>query len=360
MNLADIIRRADRSLTVAAGDVEPIVYSVHGKKFQAVRLSKVSRIRLHRADEFYVLRTFPRVIGWKLTLDGHGSGDVSLTVLFAADETVRKTLFETRLSAKTEPLDVELEWPMWAGDSAGYHLELAYQGECDLVILVGRAFNPRHQILGFLRGAGVEAGPGLNPHVLPSKDVSVRYVESVPAERWVALYKKQNKPSRVQTENLWDNYVLGSALDLSVVDDQSLDFVFSNHVFEHFVNPLGVLENWRKKLKGGGVVAGVVPDCRFTFDLRQVPSTIEEVNSERAAKTYNIDYEKYVRWCRFTAPYNTPENLIERQYSIHVHYYTPERFAEIIQILIKDGIFGSLYLDTSPNNKDFGFLLSAS
>lgn len=359
MNLADIVRRKDRALKVVSGDLETTVVSLCGRKFQAVRLSRESGFQLINASEFEALRAFPKTLGWKLVIDGRGSGDVKFVVRSARDESVTKVLFETELDGKL-PVDVELQWPVWAGDAEGYHLELSFRGSSRLVIVVGPAFNSRQQILGPLRGVGVEVGPGLNPHVLPSHGVEVRYIESVPADQWVALYKKQDKPSSAHTENLWGKYIVGSAHDLSVIEDESLDFIFSNHVFEHLMNPLGVLENWRKKLKAGGVVAGVVPDCRFTFDLRQTPSCIEELESERIEEKFEIDYGKYERWCRFTAPYNTPENLIARQYSIHVHYYTPERFRDMARILIGQGTFRSLFLDTSPNNKDFGFLLKTA
>ena len=123
------------------------------------------------------------------------------------------------------------------------------------------------------------------------------------------------------------------------------------------MNPILVMENWAKKLKPGAMVAGVVPDCRYTFDLRQQPSTIEEWKNEYAGNMNAIGYDKYERWCKYTAPYNTPENLIERDYSIHVHYYTPDSYSKLIDILIEKGVYQSAFYNTSPNNKDFGFIL---
>jgi SAM-dependent methyltransferase len=199
-------------------------------------------------------------------------------------------------------------------------------------------------------------GPGLNPQVWPAEGRSVRYVEALSAEHWIRLYKKGPSPARHSLEPLWSQYVIASAERLEMAADASLDFVFSNHVFEHLVNPMGVLENWLRKLRPGGLIAGVVPDARYSFDLRQPWSTFDEITAEQVAGSFEVSRKKYEKWCRYTAPYNTPEDLVARQYSIHAHYYVPELFAKIGGSLRQRGLIGGLFLETVPNNKDFGFV----
>ena len=46
---------------------------------------------------------------------------------------------------------------------------------------------------------------------------------------------------------------------LSTFDDNSLGFILSSHVFEHFPNPLGALIRWREVLRDGGIIYMVVP-----------------------------------------------------------------------------------------------------
>jgi len=128
-------------------------------------------------------------------------------------------------------------------------------------------------------------------------------------------------------------------------------------VFEHLVNPLQVLENWLERLKPQGLILGATPDARFTFDMRQPFSRREAFLRERAAGGYDKTEEMYLRWCRYTAPYNTPEDLRRRNYSIHIHYYTPQVFRELVDILAGEGHDLALFLDTAPNNKDFGFVI---
>jgi hypothetical protein len=123
------------------------------------------------------------------------------------------------------------------------------------------------------------------------------------------------------------------------------------------MNPLGVLENWSRKLRPGGRAVGVVPDQRYCFDLRQPPSRARDWLQEYDRKIWSLTQEKYEKWCKFTAPYNTPESLSARKYSIHAHYYTPATFRELADVAISRGTFSNVFINTSPNNKDFGWVL---
>jgi SAM-dependent methyltransferase len=146
-------------------------------------------------------------------------------------------------------------------------------------------------------------------------------------------------------------------VELETIDAASLDFIFSNHVFEHLANPLQVMINWLGRLKPGGVILGVTPDPRFTFDCRQQPTTMSEVLAEEAAGGHIIPRAKYERWCRLTEPRHTPDGLIKRGYSIHVNYFTPEGFQAMLDVLKGRGLISRTFLAAAPNNKDFAFAL---
>jgi hypothetical protein len=62
-------------------------------------------------------------------------------------------------------------------------------------------------------------------------------------------------------------------------------------VLEQLINPIQVIENWAQKLRPGGVIAGVVPDLRYTFDLRQPPSTVANWLSEYAERVSEVPRE---------------------------------------------------------------------
>jgi SAM-dependent methyltransferase len=254
-----------------------------------------------------------------------------------------------------DELPVRFDWPLEAGIRPGLGLRLEVAGKAPAVLSIGRAFDPRARLLPLMRGVGVEVGPGANPQVRPAAGVDVHYIESASAEEWARRYRKQGGDD---LGPLWDRYRVDSAHELAGVADGSLDFIFSNHVFEHLVNPLGVLRNWVRKLRPGGLIAGATPDARFSFDLRQPLSGPPDFLRERDAGGFELCDRHYDRWCRYTAPYNQPDELRARGYSIHAHYYSPAAFTTLAGLL--PGAFDQVFTDTSPNNKDFGFLLRKS
>jgi len=129
-------------------------------------------------------------------------------------------------------------------------------------------------------------------------------------------------------------------------------------VLEHLINPIGVFESWAEKLRPGGLIAGVVPDLRYCFDLRQPPTPLADLISDYRDRLTDIPIDRYERWCRFTAPYNTPEDLIRRNYSIHVSYFTADTFVDFLHVV--SGLCEDLSrfaLKTENNNKDFAFAM---
>lgn len=355
MNLHDLVHRKDRSLKVLWGEAAAQTEPRDGLKRRSVRFSARSAVRLDDAHDFQCLRTFPRIINWRLRALA-GRSTVQMTVLDPANPSRRAVLFRAVLEPDKPALEPELDWPVWAGAHKALSLELAHEGAGALDVEVSRAFMARAALLGMLRGVGVEVGPGLNPQVLPGPGLEVSYVEACPSpEAWPHANKRTDPVPEGARKELWSRYRFGDARRLDDFPDGSLDFIFSNHVFEHLMNPLGVLENWARKLRPGGVAAGVVPDARYCFDLRQPPSTREGWLLERRDAIWDPPHERYERWRRWTEPDHDPETLRARGFSIHVHYYTPETFSELGRILESDGIFGKPFLSSYPNSKDFGF-----
>jgi SAM-dependent methyltransferase len=356
MNLYDIVKRKDRTLHVV-GNVQLLEVS-KPENVYVVLVHPGSAVTLRAAHEFTTLNTFPRDLGWRVSPERQEPAtDSSMhveIVIASRRNRLEIRLFEYQGALKeVTPL---LTWPHWSAEREGYDLSIRNKGETPLRFVTGFAFNPRSALRDLLVGTGVEVGPGSNPFVLPAPGVEVRYIESMPAEEWLKTYGKGREPSQ-EEQARWDRFIIGDAHHIECCDDGSLDFIFSSHVFEHLMNPLGVLANWSRKLKPGGVIVGVTPDCRYCFDLRQTPSTIAEWIAERDGEIWTPTRAKYEKWCQSTAPYNTVEQLIARNYSIHTHYYTPATFRELIQQARAEGHLSRAFLNTSPNNKDFGFAL---
>jgi hypothetical protein len=314
MNLYDLIGRNDFSLE-KRGEISAVVFGVKGgPRHRGIRMGAGSWLRVKDAHRMSASARSPEAAGW---------------------------------SCLTGAIEFNVEEH---GD--GYDLKVG--APVDTHLSVGRFIDPRAPILGQLQGYGIEVGPGLRPIVRPNKDVDVEYVEECSPAEWHALYAKGRDTPEALSEDILLRYRIGSAVTLEQWPAHSMDFVFSNHVFEHLMNPMQVLQNWRSRLKTGAIIAGVIPDARYTFDCRQPFSTMNEFRNEHRRGCFDVPDEKYERWVRYTSPSSTVTSLKERAYSIHVHYYTPDVFRALVDEALDEP---EIEFITERNNKDFGFVL---
>lgn len=320
MNLYDLVRRGDRMVEMPPQGVEAIEPKLPGGTQRGIRMAPGSVLRLRSAHEATCLRSFPSFPGWISHVMSAGS---KLSVSIESGKGARHLLYAT--DGATGQQQVRLAWPVPVPAQFDLSL-LAEGGEC--IVSIGPLFNAKAKLLPMLRGRGVEVGPGANPSVFADATRSVRYVERMPMEQWAKTYAKRTLDESAAAH--WAHYVVDSAHRLAGFEDGSLDFVFSSHVLEHLVNPLQVLRNWWAKLAPGGVIAGVVPDARFTFDLRQPLTTqadlLAQAGSHRASRLagkpllgsldrlawrlngkpesdpFETTEAMYARWCRYTSP----------------------------------------------------------
>jgi SAM-dependent methyltransferase len=77
----------------------------------------------------------------------------------------------------------------------------------------------------------------------------------------------------------------GEALPVDIVspgdqlplDDNSVDFVLSSHVIEHFADPIKALKEWYRVVKPGGHLYIVAPHKERTFDIDRPRTTLAEL-----------------------------------------------------------------------------------
>lgn len=308
MNLHDIVKRKDPIMLVESGTVEP-AHRSGPDGFVGARVGPGTRVRFVEVESYSALRLGAK-LGWQV---------------------------------------IEGEAAIEAGRD-----EIVIESENGAVIRSGGFWNSRAQILPFVVGDGIEVGPGSAPHVKPTESIRVRYLENAEKEEWLARYRLEPSP---ETDAIWENYLVGDAQTLEEVEPNSLDFIYSSHVFEHLMNPLGVLARWSSRLKPGGSALAVVPDCRYCFDLRQEPSTIEEFTREMADEQWAPTRAKYEKWCIGTMHGADPEGYIQRHYPIHFHYYTPKVFGQLAGLAIEQGYFSHFGIWGEPNAKDFAIRL---
>jgi trans-aconitate methyltransferase len=352
MNLPDLLNRKDRAWDVRSGGVTVVDHRDQTGRHRALRLNIGARVALRGADEFSFLKTFPRYPHWTVL----GGGGVRVSLSPAGEDGGGYLLAEAPAVQASGTHNLVLEWPLSAADGP-FDLWLEQVGDEPTILSVGRLSDSRAKVKGLLSGRGVEVGPGMRPLVLPAPGVDVEYLEEKSPQEWQDVYGKGQARVDALTPDVLDRYRIGSASSLDTWPPGSLDFIFSNHVFEHLMNPKQVLTNWLERLKPGGAIVGIIPDARFTFDLRQPFSRLEEFKYEQEHGGFAVTDDKYAKWCRYTAPYNTINDLKSRKYSVHVHYYTPEVFLGLIDLLRSEGLCGRIFIDNMPNNKDFGFAL---
>lgn len=217
---------------------------------------------------------------------------------------------------------------------------------------------PRDSLLRLARGVGVEIGPGPRPQVHNSRTTQVTYVEEMPAERWLEMYKDD------VDAGAWDRcgYKLGKAHDLPVADG-SLDFVFSSHVLEHLWNPLGHFDHWRRKLKPGGLVLVVVPAADGTKDFMLAPTSSEQLAEEHRSGRFDVPLSSYQRWVREHRFLGDQDALARQRfaerYSIHVHVYDWVTITNLLRHCVARHGYASFRIQYKRNSKDMIFALKA-
>ncbi len=359
MNLFDLVQRKDRSVRAEGPPAVAEAVSTASGYQRAVRLPAGSSLLLVDAHEFSALWILSADPAWAVLRRDSGTMPILPKVCLHIRQP-RPTTAVVEIKAGPSEVDavgLRLRWPPEIVAADAFDLELSNPGEESLTVLCGPLVNMREYLLPHARGKGVEVGPGLRPHVLPQPEVDVTYVEQEDPREWLNLYNKTGEKPQLPEQAILDRYRRASAVTLEGFDPASLDFVFSNHVFEHLPNPFQVLANWHRMLAPGGMILGVLPDPRFTFDCRQAPTTLHEALQEEAAGGHEVGVAKYERWCRWTEPKHTPADLIRRGYSIHVNYFTPESFRSSVRLLEERGWFDRVFIYAAPNHKDFAFAM---
>src|ERR1700730_2220399 len=110
-------------------------------------------------------------------------------------------------------------------------------------------FRGRRQLKHHICGEGVEIGALHHPFDLTGLSVTrVRYVDRLPADQLRLQYPELKNETFVPID------IIDDGQTLKTIPDESLDFVIANHLIEHCDNPLGAIEAWLSKLRGGGVI----------------------------------------------------------------------------------------------------------
>ena len=85
------------------------------------------------------------------------------------------------------------------------------------------------------------------------------------------------------------NQYIAEATDLSVIPSAAYDLILSSHTIEHTANPLRALVEWKRVLRGGGVLALIVPHKEGTFDHRRPVTALDHLIQDFEQRTAEDD-----------------------------------------------------------------------
>jgi len=367
MNLFDMAHRRDRNLALHAeivGDaradgktrIAATKRRVENRLYRGFDMTGGTSFSLDAPFRWYPFRALPYYTGWEVAAVSP-EGDDALTLRIAlVDRTAqREVVSETyAVTSRLKPIALPQLFG-WPYPRTQLDIRVSMEGESRAsAFLAVHAVLERNELIRLCRGRGVELGPGPSPQIMPAKDVDITYIELASAEQWETLYNQ--KGNLKVNPALWKRYMRAGAYPLPV-EDGSLDFLFASHVFEHLANPVGHLEHWRDKLRPGGLIAAVVPDMAGCKDYVFTPSSLSEIQEERRAGGMEPQLRHFQRWTSMRAPGRNPQELMNLQRSIHVHFYTHSNIQQLLELAVRELRFERYDLRYVPNHKDFYFAL---
>jgi SAM-dependent methyltransferase len=182
----------------------------------------------------------------------------------------------------------------------------------------------------YLCGTGIEIGALHNPLRVPN-DAHVKYVDRLCVEELRKHYPELNNVDLVPVD------ILADGERLQTIGDRTQDFVIANHFIEHCANPILAMENMLRVLKSGGILYIALPDKRQCFDVGRSETSFEHLLKdyrEGPAGSRRAHFEEWSRLVNKVTDHNDVEkqvlSLMEMDYSIHYHVFTPKTMMEFI------------------------------
>jgi predicted SAM-dependent methyltransferase len=181
----------------------------------------------------------------------------------------------------------------------------------------------------YLKGEGIEVGALHAPLQVPDS-VKVHYVDRMSVSDLRKQYPELGGLDLVEAD------IVDNGETLSSIADNSWDFAIANHMIEHCQNPIGALENFLRVVKPGGLVYMGVPNKHYTFDIDRPLTTLDHlIRDYKEGPEWSKlgHYEEYIRLVDKVPEEQVAarmEHLLDIDYSIHFHVWTPETFPELL------------------------------
>jgi SAM-dependent methyltransferase len=227
----------------------------------------------------------------------------------------------------------------------------------------------RRSLARHLVGAGIEIGPSSKPFPLPA-GACVTYLDRWPPERSRELYPELESVEFVTPDLLVDLDTEG----LRPIGDESVDFVVASHLLEHVANPIAVLDEIHRVLRGGGLALVVLPDRTTTFDRPRSPTPLADVIADFRRGATRVDDEHLLDFLNGIERVHAyldlppePERAAfldwHRDRSVHVHCWADDEFWPVVGFGVEglghrwEHVDGFGTSDPASDGIEFGFVL---
>jgi SAM-dependent methyltransferase len=231
----------------------------------------------------------------------------------------------------------------------------------------------RQRLATYLRGSGLELGPGHNPFAPLPAGVTIRYVDRWEPGDNASLFPELGEDAGFPPPDVVANLDVER---LSAFADCSEDFVICSHILEHMADPIGMLCEIHRVLRPGGVVLILLPDRHLTFDRFRNATPLSHLIAEHDAGVTEVGddhIEDFMHSAFLENPQNgsVPTDPDERRAlfaqhrlrSIHAHCWEQGEFVPVITHTIAargaswEFVDGSLTAEDGSERREFGFVL---
>ena len=222
----------------------------------------------------------------------------------------------------------------------------------------------------YLRGEGLEIGALHTPIPVPA-GVMVRFVD---------LFSRADNIERfpdLPASEIIEPDVLEDGFELRSIPTGSQDFVIASHVLEHSPNPIGVLQNWSRVTRAGGVLYVIVPIAESCFDAGREATTLAHwvedaalyARGDRAA-IRERNRLHYLEWIRISErrifedqghAFDPPSEeavemrlaeLLDAEVEIHFHTFSEASFRELLEHFCRERRPGSRLVDLRASDNE--------
>ena len=187
----------------------------------------------------------------------------------------------------------------------------------------------REQIAGiYLSGRGLEIG-GLHKPLITPPGATVRYLDRMSSKDLRIQYPELGPEPMVEVE------IIDNGETMTEVKDGSQDFTVASHFFEHSADSVTAFKNLLRVTKNNGYIFLVVPDKRFTFDKDRPETPFEHILEDFNEGPGLNKRQHFEEWSKLVdgaegdkAIKDRADHLIEMDYSIHYHVWSPKNMLE--------------------------------